>query len=183
VIPNGRKNSATTATTPPPSPKRGNCLYFAIKLCNELQQKRMTGRACFSVDDMRLLANAASTLREELISSNGEELIWAVLYCPELSRCILKALKTIGIAEFLTAKVACKDGCLDISAAIGNDKEGDEKSAGQFKIPLVGDNEFTGEQLIAAVASVFITYYWIEKKWLTDVAAYDNTMPQSVLMC
>ena len=177
-----RKFSATTTTTSSPSPKRDCRFYFAMLLFDGLQRTRKTARACFSVDDMRLLANASSELRGEPKLSD-EDLIWAVLYCPELSRWILKALKTAKKAEFFTARVTCKDGLFEVSAAIGSDMVGNEKATGQFKIPLVSDSEFTGEQLIGAVALVFITFYWIEKKWVADVAAHDNTIPQNVLMC
>jgi len=68
----------------------------------------------------------------------------------------------------------------------GQQQDADEDL--KCKVPIMsaadGDVvEYTGQQLLAALAVVFLSYYWIDKKWTTDVTAYELTMPQSVLMC
>lgn len=45
------------------------------------------------------------------------------------------------------------------------------------------DDNFSSKQVLAAFVHVFLTYFWIEKKWISDVKAYDATIPQSVTMC
>jgi hypothetical protein len=162
-------------------------LYDAMSLCNELQSTRKTARAVFSVDDMRLLAKASWSLKE-LISpkkdDHGSDLVWAMLYCQELSSDIRIriSLKDANMSDFLAAKATCVDGILDCTALLATDTAVNEK-AGKYKIPLISDGEYTGSQILAALSDVFITFFWIEKKWITDVAAYDTTMPQSVIMC
>ncbi|RSM09366.1 hypothetical protein CEP52_004208 [Fusarium oligoseptatum] len=196
VKPNRTTSSGTNSTASSslaPESKRLECLRVAMDLCNELQRTRKKARACFSVGDMRLLAKAASVLRDVFLKPKTgdskhepQDLAWAMLYCGKLSRSILKAVKRAPVSEFLTTRVICKDGVLDCEA-IGRvaAQEGDhlDLEDWRFDVPLVANGEFTGEQVVAAVAVTFITYYWIDKEWITDVAVYDNTIPQSVLMC
>lgn len=109
-----------------------------------------------------------------------------MLYCGELSRDVLQALKTANVSDFLAARVTCKNEVLDCEAlrrAAGQKGEEIEADPWRYHAPLVADGEFTGEHVVAAVASTFITYYWIDKAWITNVAVYDNTMPQNVLVC
>ncbi|RSL58859.1 hypothetical protein CEP54_007558 [Fusarium duplospermum] len=193
--PNGSGASGTSSTISFRGPEHENreCLRVAMMLCNELQATRKTARACFSVADMRLLAKAVSVLRDGFLTPNtgnqnkgSLDLIWAMLSCDKLSRSILKAVKTAPVAEFLTTKVTCKAEMLDCEALGQVAAKGGEKIESEdwkFSVPLVADGEFTGEQVVAALAVTFITYYWIDKKWITDVAVYNNTIPQSVLMC
>ena len=170
------------------------CLSFAMELCNGLQNTRKTARACYTVEDMKLIAKAESAVRGVVSRppGDGEDLIWAILSCPKLSRAVLKRLEKDDNTEFLDAKLTIKEkagkmllgcpalkGCVEID---GNDDDVNEDE-GVFRVPLVGEGEFTGTQMVAAVSIVFITYYWIDKKWVTDVSKYDATMPQSVLMC
>ncbi|UPK92452.1 hypothetical protein LCI18_003387 [Fusarium solani-melongenae] len=99
------------------------CLAIAMKLCNDLQDTRKKARACFSVDDMRLLAKAASTLRDVVLAPKANEdkqkpqdLLWAMLYCGELSRDVFQVLKTANVSDFLAARVICKNEVLDYEA-------------------------------------------------------------------
>jgi len=156
-----------------------------MNLCNELQRTRRTARAVFSVDDMRLLAKASFSLKS-IISTrpndNGEDLVWAMLSCPELSSDMREYFKNSGnTAEFLTATATSSNGILDCSHLFITSSSNEK--VGMYNIPLLRDGVFTGSQLLAALSDVFITYFWLEKKWLTDVAAYDTTMPQSVAFC
>lgn len=164
-------------------------LQNAMILCNNLQSTRKTSRAVFSVNDMRILAKASHSLKPIIsgdrdTSSEGRDLTWAMLHCPDLSRRIRESLsrENISISHFIEARVHCNAGLLNCASIPGLGDPLAEKSA-QFSIPLVRDGEYTGLQVLAALADVFITYYWIDKKWITDVAVYDWTIPQSVTMC
>ncbi|KAK3291060.1 uncharacterized protein B0H64DRAFT_427505 [Chaetomium fimeti] len=164
-------------------------LRSAMILCNNLQSTRKTSYAVFSVNDMRILAKASHSLKpiisgNRAASGDGRDLIWAILHRPDLSGRIRESLSlgNISISQFIQATVQCNDGVLDCSSIPGLGDPLVEKSA-QFSIPLVGDGEYTGLQVLAALADVFITYYWINKRWITDVAVYDWTIPQSVTMC
>ncbi|KAK4163267.1 hypothetical protein QBC43DRAFT_319809 [Cladorrhinum sp. PSN259] len=165
-------------------------LHHAMALCNNLQSTRKTSNAVFSVDDMRILAMASHSLQPIISgtkpgsSSNGKDLFWAMLYSRDLSQHIRESLKPDNMAQFATAKVVCQNGvlsCASLPGLCGSDPL-EEKTA-QYSVPLVADGEYTGLQVMAALADVFITYYWIDKKWVTDVAVYDWTIPQSVTMC
>ncbi|OCL12009.1 hypothetical protein AOQ84DRAFT_421518 [Glonium stellatum] len=166
-------------------PQNETCLYYAMNLCNELQKTRKTARAVFSVDDMRLLAKASCALKPIISSQqndHGNDLVWAMLSCPELSSDLRKLLEATNLSEFLAAKAKSENGILDCTSLPGMDHAVNEK-AGKYNILLVRDGEFTGTQILAALSDVFVTYFWIEKKWVTDVVAYNHTIPQSVTMC
>ncbi|KAK0724584.1 hypothetical protein B0H67DRAFT_657176 [Lasiosphaeris hirsuta] len=159
-------------------------LHYSLNLCNELQRRRKTGHAMFSVDDMRLLAKASCSLKP-IISPRGKpghDLVWAMIYCPNLSRDVCKSLTSTDITSFLAAEFVCQGGSLGCASLPELSSADPEKPIG-YTIPLVADGKFTGTQVLAALAYVFITYYWINKAWPNNVALYDSTMPQNVLMC
>lgn len=159
-------------------------LHCSLELCNELQRRRKTSQAMFSVDDMQLLSKASCSLKP-IISPRGalgDDLVWAMICCPNLSRDVCKSLTLTDITSFLAARFVCRGGSLscppmpDLSSA-------DPEKPMEYTIPLVADVNFTGTQVLAALAHVFITYYWINKAWPNNVALYGSTMPQNVLMC
>ncbi|KAL8387232.1 hypothetical protein RB595_010061 [Gaeumannomyces hyphopodioides] len=161
-------------------------LCSAVSLCNELQRKRKTGRIFCSVDDMRLLAKVSYALRR-IISppglDRGRDLSWAMICCPDLSRDIRDSLESVSLRQYLGAKVNCKDGLLDCASLPGMATPMNGRETTKYRTPLVADGEYTGAQVLAALSDVFITFYWIDKRWITDVAVYDATIPQSVTMC
>ncbi|KAL2151108.1 hypothetical protein VTH82DRAFT_6206 [Thermothelomyces myriococcoides] len=81
-----------------------------MELCNDLQRTRKAARECYTVEDMKLLAKAESSARRLVLrqSPNGQDLIWAVLCCRELSRAVLKALEKDDSAGFFDAKLTAK---------------------------------------------------------------------------
>lgn len=168
-------------------------LRHAMWLCNELQRTRKTGRAVFSVDDMRLLAKVSNALKGIISPAqgpDGRDMVWAFICCPDLSRDIRESLSSVeanadALGPYLTAKVKCSDGWLDCASLPGMAALGDgtTTTTSKYRTPLVADGEYTGAQVLAALSDVFIAYYWIEKRWITDVAMYDATIPQSVTMC
>ncbi|EER25912.1 hypothetical protein D8B26_008236 [Coccidioides posadasii str. Silveira] len=175
-----------TSTTPTSG---RDYLYHAMKLCNDLQQTRKMARATYSVEDMRLLAKASNNIApfispdkaghgKDPTTAKPEDLIWAMLVCPELSSNIRESLTEMNLQAFLDAKVECEDGVLTLP-----DLSGLREMGPKYKVPLVANGDFTGQQLLAALIDIFIRYFWIDKAWPTDVAAYDMTMPQTVAMC
>ncbi|KXX79108.1 hypothetical protein MMYC01_204357 [Madurella mycetomatis] len=171
------------------------CLSFAMELCNGLQNTRKTARACYTVEDMKLIAKAESAVRRLVSRSpgGGEDLIWAILSCRKLSRAVLKKLEKDNNTNFFRDELTIKKQtcgrtileCPALKGCVERDENDDDakEDDGVFRVPLVSGDKFTGGQIVAAVSVVFITYYWINKKWVTDVTKYDATMPQSVLMC
>ncbi|KAF2968908.1 hypothetical protein GQX73_g4673 [Xylaria multiplex] len=186
-------SSSTPSSTASPSPNdklvdKGvdgviKCIANSMKLCNELQETRKKKRACFSVDDMQLMAKAAALL---LSVAGEQDLVWAVLYCPTISSDVLKQLEMEDVETFLDIIVTVRDCVIYCGPWTADGEPTTDENTWHRRydnVPFVADGSFTGKQLVAAVTIVFITYYWIEKRWNTDVAAYDMTMPQSVLMC
>ncbi|KAI0546689.1 hypothetical protein F4679DRAFT_575256 [Xylaria curta] len=166
-------------------------LYMGMGLCNELQLTRKTAHATFSVEDMRLLAKAVGTLKDVLGSSQenrGDDLIWAMLYSPNLSLDVRKWIEAASddLYGFFSAMVTIKDGILDCAGWIDSigpaERHNLNSGTTKYKVPLIQDGVFSGAQVVAALTIAFITYFWIDAKWITDVAAYDMTMPHSVLM-
>ncbi|KAI5920092.1 hypothetical protein F4810DRAFT_448454 [Camillea tinctor] len=168
-----------------------NNLIVGMKLCNELQLKRKTARACFSVEDMRLFAKAAYALKEAVNTQDcpdGNGLVWAMLYCTDLSLNVRRWFEAAGSdkSAFFEAKVTCEKGIMNCKSLVdltgGTQQENPMLDATEYTVPLLEDGKFSGQQVLAALTIVFITYFWIDNEWITDVAPYDMTMPQSVLM-
>ncbi|KAK4145167.1 uncharacterized protein C8A04DRAFT_27171 [Dichotomopilus funicola] len=180
-------------TTPPPETPQDafDDLLYSLDLCNDLQCRRKTGYAMLSVEDMRLLAKASYSLKPIIspAGGGGRDLIWAMICCPDLPRDICSSLAPTksDITGFLAARFVCRSASLRCAyppdLLRGSGGAGPEKDVDYYAVPLVADGEFTGTQILAALAYVFITYYWINKAWATNVALYDSTMPQNVLMC
>ncbi|KAL8351079.1 hypothetical protein RB601_000786 [Gaeumannomyces tritici] len=163
----------------------GDQLCSAVSLCNELQRQRKAGRLFCSADDMRLLAKVSYALRYIVSPSghDGRDLSWAMICCPDLSRDVRDSLASASLGQYLSAKVSCKDGWLDCASLPGMAIPVNGRETTRYRTPLVADGEYTGAQVLAALSDVFITFYWIDTKWITDVAVYDATIPQSVTMC
>ncbi|KAI0380710.1 hypothetical protein F5Y04DRAFT_289376 [Hypomontagnella monticulosa] len=187
----GSTSSTTSSTSSFPDIE---WLRYGVKLCNELQRTRKTGRAYFSVEDMQLLSKAVRVLWETVSPSGqantGDDLVWAMLYCTKLPQDIRKRINSnVDIAGCVNTTVEIKDGILDCSGLIrsagsmDNDETLADMDVGKYNIPLLNDGKFSGSQVLAAFFIVIITCFWIEKRWNTHVAVYDVTMPQSVLMC
>ncbi|KAH6616127.1 hypothetical protein B0J18DRAFT_485038 [Chaetomium sp. MPI-SDFR-AT-0129] len=180
-------------TTPPPeTPQEAfDDLRYSLDLCNDLQRRRKTGHAMLSVDDMRLLAKASYSLNPIIspAGGGGRDLIWAMICCLDLPRDVCSPLASTksNITGFLAARFVCRSTSLrcayppDLLRHSGGADP--EKAVEYYAVPLVADSEFTGTQVLAVLAYVFITYYWINKAWVNNVALYDSTMPQNVLMC
>jgi hypothetical protein len=173
---------------------RANKLYHAMSLCNELQRIKKTCRSMLSIEDLRIIAKASKSVRNIVNTANDAasspiDLIWAMLYSPELLNDVSKRFEFRDLApecifeKSFTAKIKnCRIDCTALTS-----KEKDLGSAlklkGHYEIPLVANGEYEGQQVLAAFLDVSLTYFWINRKWISNVALYDLTIPQSVTMC
>lgn len=156
-------------------------LHHAMILCEEFQRIRVTGRAHFTINDMRILSAASASLRV-LISpknSSGKDLIWAMIMSPRLFADLARRFGGVEVERVLGLTVESKDGCLDCTKL----KDHNPDFNGKYSVPLLDNGEFTGTQVLAAFLDVFLTFFWIDKCWGSAVALYDSTMPQTVTMC
>ncbi|KAH8695776.1 hypothetical protein GQ44DRAFT_790507 [Phaeosphaeriaceae sp. PMI808] len=134
-------------------------LHYALKLFNMLRQTRKTH---YSLKDMEVVARAAKAMWTILTRAKGSgtDLMWAFIFCPQFSLGVLYALKRLDIANLPY----------------------DKGRTMKYDIPLLGNAGFTGLDVLAALMKVRLAQFWLFKGWKTDVAAYDFTMPQSILM-
>lgn len=157
-------------------------LYHAMALCNQFQQFKMSSPVMFTIADMGIISKASSLLRV-IVTEPGTDIIWAMIESRDLFSYLLERLREMkvqqDVQDLLIKTVESKNGVLDCSPL--NCRPEDD--VGRFVVPLVEDRVFTGAQVLAAFLDVFLTYFWIEKSWISDVAVYDATVPQSVTMC
>ncbi|PUU83763.1 hypothetical protein B9Z19DRAFT_1104911 [Tuber borchii] len=159
----------------------GEELYYAIKLINNFQLIKSTSRAMFTTADMVLISRASVSLRR-LIGSGGKDLIWAILASPELFDRLLYHITNTTMKDLLDFSLTCKSGRFDLKLVKCSEPEAGQAADG-IKVELVEDGTFEGIQVVAALMDVFLNLFWIDRSWVTDVALYDTTMPQSVTMC
>lgn len=177
-------------------------LYYTVKLCNEMQARRRTARATFSVADMAVISKASACLQKQFHQLT--HLSWALLVCPALftdMRVRLKeievnSLKTLLLSEFEIKSevlISCelKSIAKESNEKLKDDSEsensvrvtgrtGDEET--DYIVPECPEGIFSGEQVVAAFFDVCLTFYWIEKKWVTDVSMYTAAIPPTVMM-
>lgn len=176
-------------------------LYWAVKLCNEMQAKRRKARATFSVKDMTIISGASKCLQRR---ASSPHLFWALLVCPALFtdlRTRLGGLDATNLGLLLSSDfriekevLVCRelaeaakesnekindDADSDINAE-ATGRTGDEGT--DYMVPECPNETFTGAQLIAAFFDVCLTFYWIEKGWLTDVCMYIAAIPPTIMM-
>ncbi|KAA8893976.1 hypothetical protein FN846DRAFT_820084 [Sphaerosporella brunnea] len=160
-------------------------LFQAMKLCNAFQDIKTRARASYTIRDMMIVAKASASLHRIVTSAPqgseapGTDLVWALIASPKLSTDMLKLLNNNPmIHALLAATVESENGWLNCTSMTGVDF-----MVGRYQVPLIANRTFSGAQMIAAVLDLFLTYFWIDKKWITDVAMYDVTVPQSIIMC
>jgi len=153
-------------------------LYNAIKIINNFES---TSRAMFTTADMILVSRASVSLRG-LIGSEGKDLIWAILASPEFFDYLFDLVTHTAMEDLLDSRLSCESGRFNLTLTEGSDLEG-RLPLGGIKVELVKDGIFEGIQVVAALMDVFLNFFWIDRGWVTDVALYDTTMPQSVTMC
>lgn len=157
-------------------------LYYAMVLCNEFQRIKTTSRAMFTIDDMRMISKASESLRR-IVSPQGMDLIWAIIASPELFSDLVQRFgqDSFKVQSVLDSSVKCQNGIVNCTSL--SDAELDPGLDGRYSVPLMGEGDFPGIRILAAFLDVFLTFFWMESKWISDVAMCDTTMPQSVTMC
>ncbi|KAG0640744.1 hypothetical protein HOY80DRAFT_785304 [Tuber brumale] len=154
-------------------------LYNAIKLINYFQSIKSASHATFTAADMVLISRASASLRG-LIGPEGMDLIWAILASPKLFGHLADRITHTTMQDLLYSRLSCKSGRFNFSQMKCSERK---LAADEIKVELVGDGTFRGIQVVAAFMDVFLNFFWIDSGWVTDVALYDTTMPQSVMMC
>ena len=177
-------------------------LYWAAKLCNEMQAKRRKARATFSVGDMTIISKASACLQRH--SGPPTHLFWSMLVCPALFTDLRKRLQSLdatSLKSLLTSDFQIKDEVLvgrDLAniAKESNEKVKDDSDSEvsveamgrtgdgdvDYAVPECPDGIFVGAQIVAAFFDVCLTFYWLEKKWVTDVSMYTAAIPPTVMM-
>lgn len=157
-------------------------LYHAMALCNQFQQFKLSSPVMFTIADMGVISKASRSLRD-MVSEAGTDIIWAMIKSSDLFSYLLERFRQMGtqkdVQNLLEKTVNYEKGVLDCTSL--NAKV--EDPVRKFPVPLMENREFSGAQVLAAFLDVFLTYFWIEKSWTSDVAVYDATVPQSVTMC
>lgn len=155
-------------------------LYYAMSLCNEFQHIRRTSRAVFTINDMQIIARASESLRGMLTDSNND-LRWAMLFSPSLFAHVVQCAKFMRIEDILDANVESRDYVIDCSS-LNFDNE-NVYFEPRHPVELLKDGSFSGTEILAAFLDAFLTFFWIERSWISDIAVYDATLPQTVTMC
>ena len=159
----------------------GEELYNAIELINNFQLIKSTSRVMFTTADMVLISRASVSLRR-LIGLKGMDLVWAILASPELFDHLFHCITDRTMKDLRDSKLTCESGWFDFTLKRCSKPEA-RPAEGGIKVELVEDGTFEGIQVVAALMDVFLNFFWIDRSWVTDVALYDTTMPQSVTMC
>ena len=181
-------------------------LYWASEMCNAIQLIPRKAQSVFSVADMGLMAKASACL-QKFIEPTGQDLVWAMLVCPKLFSSLASRFSKLSNSD-LKAIVKIQSHKLDCTALMGSDTAEPEKAlvdtttvekkkAGEtsddgsddededshiYSVPLCADGEFSTKQLVSAFVDVCLTFYWLERKWITDVSMYSAAIPPTVIM-
>lgn len=62
---------------------------------------------------------------------------------------------------------------------VSKEKKDDDHT---YSVPLCADGECSSVQIVAAFVDVWLTFYWLEKKWISDVNMYSAAIPLTVMM-
>ncbi|KAI5797850.1 hypothetical protein DFH27DRAFT_514978 [Peziza echinospora] len=188
----------------------GCVLNMALQVCHSYKDIRANGRANFSIEDMGILADACDALllafgsQDPRAKSNWkheriDQLRWAFLIVPGLFTHVARCFSKLGLHEICAMRrviviqrdeVRCRlelppdleDGILNDDDEIDCDFIGDDV----WRFPYSGKEEvgYAGGEVLAAYLYVFLTFFWIEESaWVSDISAYNSTIPNSVTMC
>ncbi|KAJ8115250.1 hypothetical protein ONZ43_g4712 [Nemania bipapillata] len=173
-------------------------LCQAMILCNSFQHTRTQSYASFTVEDMIVVAKVSRLLRKT------PGLAWAMLISPDLFNDLARAFGGPKLRDSLKATVTCRNDVLYCTELMDQCGIGRKKGANYaavddnvntpgvpnhtaegmtYDVPLCPDGEFDGRQVLASFLDVMITYFWTDKRWVTDVELYDNVIPQTITMC
>ncbi|KAJ8128846.1 hypothetical protein O1611_g4787 [Lasiodiplodia mahajangana] len=177
-------------------------LYHAMMLCNSFQNARTHSYADFTVDDMIAVAKASKLLRAT------PDLTWAMLISPDLFSDLARAFGNPKGWDFLQATITCSGDVLDCTDLMKRCDIGRKKGAKYatvvsnadhsgptpaapdptaevmaYDAPLCPKKDYDGRQVLASFLDVMITFFWTDKRWITDVELYDSVIPQTITMC
>jgi hypothetical protein len=182
-------------------------LFWAAKLCNEMQQKRRKARVIFSVNDMGIISKASLCLQKNVNAS--EQLFWSLLVCPALFKDVMERLQGIdtgSLQRLLDCGIQIKNEilvCPELTQVAKNSNEtenaddddnrsevsiendhqgrtGDDKV--DYAVPECAEGDFSGMDMVGAFLNVCLTFFWIEKRWISDVSIYTAAIPPTVMM-
>lgn len=187
-------------------------LYWASEMCNIIQTApfKMQVSSALSVFDMRLMSKACACL-QNLIEPTGQDLVWAMLVSPKLFSNVarrIRRISSLSVKTTLDIVVKIANEKLDYTVLMESDAAEPEKGATEAavavnerdddgsedlsddededshicSVPLCADGEFSCAQLVAAFLEVCLTFYWLERKWITDVSMYSAAIPPTVMM-
>ncbi|KAL2268058.1 hypothetical protein VTJ83DRAFT_2904 [Remersonia thermophila] len=161
-------------------------LYHAMLLCNEVHDilaKWATNE--FPINDMVVMAKASHEIRN---NNKATELSWAMLISPELFTDMEELFEKHISAHELDETVQCQGEVLDCTELLRghlSPRGGDDASrtAHTYATPLCAEGKYTGWELLTAFTELMIVSFWIQTKWMTNVAQYVRGIPQTVIMC
>lgn len=174
-----------------------------MMLCNEFQHIRKNNKATFTVADMAAVAKASKSLQRV---HDAPDLAWALIVCPALLADLAEAfegVEDLNVFNDPKTTIRCQGEKLDCTSLIRECKLWKPSSAATstsatssiapetepdpveciYETPLCKDGEFTASRLLAAFMDVMVTFYWVEKSWISDVGLYDAVIPPTVTMC
>jgi hypothetical protein len=119
------------------------------------------------------------------------DLTRVLLICPDLFNDLAHAFEAMtylsAFDDSLSKPVRYQGGDLECAKLIercaASDISNEKPMSKSYKTPLCGDGEYSGSQMLAASMDVLVTYYWTEKRWVSDVGLYDDVIPPTITMC
>lgn len=162
-----------------------NELWNGAELINEMQRLWKSIQREFSVEDVAVVSQASITVRR-LIKPENADLGWALLVCPKLFRRLAKFLSKAEGSDlqiFLNTTIEIEKENVNGAGFESNLRLGDAKEEdATYAVPLCRDGTFTAVELTAAFMDLWLTFYWIEMKWTTNVHIYGGSIPPTILM-
>jgi hypothetical protein len=183
---------------------RSKDLFWAVKLCNEMQQKRRKARVIFSVNDMGIISKASLCLQKNANAS--KQLFWSLLVCPALFEDVKKRLQGIDAGSLkllldcgvqITNEILVCPELTQVAKESNEKADDDSRSEASievdhqgrtgdgevdYAVPECAEGKFSGMDMVGAFLDVCLTFYWIEKRWISDVSMYTAAIPPTVMM-
>ncbi|KAK0753006.1 hypothetical protein B0T18DRAFT_451429 [Schizothecium vesticola] len=141
---------------------------------------------CFilPLDDVALFQKASYTLREK--GHAHPDLVWAIVVCPKLYEDLADFFHKMECLSALGNFVSCTREVLDCTALMAANQTEDSEvmdNTREYSIPLYEDGRFSSSELLAAFIDLTVTAFWVNKRWISSVWAYDPLIPSTVTMC
>jgi len=140
----------------------------------------------FPPGNIALPQKASYTLQEKgCVQPN---LVWEMLVCPALYEDLADFFHEMKCLGALGNFVSCTSEVPDCTALMAASQKEDSEPAAidntrKYLVPLCEDGRFFSAELLAAFIDLIITAFWVEKRWPSNVRAYDVLIPPTVTMC